>query len=1131
MPWTTAQQEAIEARGCNLLVSAAAGSGKTAVLTERIVSLVKEGTRIDDLLVVTFTKAAAAEMRARITSALHEAAAMGNEALAAQALRVERADITTLHGFCTKVCRDHFQAAGVDPTFRVADGAEASVLHSQALVAALTACYEEPTPAFEMAAVCFSHELLGELVTRLHRFLIARPDPWTWLEDAVAAHDVSEETLIQSGWMDVLMDQVGAFAAIAVEAFERQVAFSRQSGLYIDVSLEDLALAQSFQAACDQGYAAVAAFGKISFARKPTKKKDVDEADEAQFGALRSAAKDALKSATGLFDKTQPLDLRTEDEQDNRWVLEGIAQATRAFAKRFAALKAEKNLLDFSDLEHFALHALAVPGVSQALQAHFAFIFVDEYQDSSLLQEALLKHICRDDNLFMVGDVKQSIYRFRLADSSLFLRKLTEYQLGEGAVNRRISLNANFRSHSVLLDGINEVFDRVFNGGSMELTYPRDARLLPGTLQEWTGAPIELHLLTDADTLLDAADEAEDAATLEDLSPAAKEAIRQEAEVIADRILALRNAPEGGYRLRDMAILMRTVRGKAAQVIEVLRARGISAWSDLGENTLTRGEVQAVLSLLQTIDNLHQDVPLLAALRGPAMRLSDDSLAAIRVAFPEGTFADALLAYAGRDDALALALRGFVERIRGWALDAQVMPLDRLIRQVLDETGHYAAVGALPEGEIRQANLRALSEYAGSYQRTQGGSLGGFLRYLERVQSGEGIAAQELGEHDDVVRVLSIHKSKGLQYPVVFVAGLGRRFSQQDAKLPIQLHSTLGAGLVHIDPALRTRRPTLSQNAILEKQRQEDLAEEARILYVAMTRAEKRLILVGSSGRQMEERWLSTSIPPERARTMLDWIAPAAFASGGWSVLAHTDRREAASAVSDVSVRQVAELVRGTAPPGGGAVHAALQWTPARVEDRPLKQSVSSVVRAEAKAGEREDSPAELDALPKRPLFMEEKGLTATERGDAVHIFFRSVPLDEVDAQSAIRYMVDRDLLSREQAHALPISKLTSALHSDLWTRMRSSPELHREWPFNLRVEQAGNRTLLQGIIDCCFLEDGEWILVDYKTDHVAGDPSPILDRYRPQLALYAQALQAITHIPVKEQLLYLLDKNIAYGL
>jgi ATP-dependent helicase/nuclease subunit A len=766
--------------------------------------------------------------------------------------------------------------------------------------------------------------------------------------------------------------------------------------------------------------------------------------------------------------------------------------------------------------------------VATAARAQYRHVFIDEYQDSSLIQEEILSRVVKG-NLFMVGDVKQSIYRFRLAEPGLFLKKLSAFSPSPGSPQRRIALNANYRAHKLLLDAINAVFDRVFCGGAMEMPYPPDARLAYGTAPDWPGAPAELHLLPRPEQPEPDEEEPDDP----DDEPTEQErsALTREAEAIAARIRLLigqRDGEHPPYALSDMAILMRAVRGRAGQVVDVLRAHGIPAWSDLGEDTLQTLEVRAMLTLLQVVDNRRQDLPLLAALRGPALGIGSSDLAQIRQATPGGSFAEAALAFAEGESALARAVRGFFEKVARWSLDARVLPLDRLLRALYDETGYYAWVGALPDGAARQARLRALSEHAGQFQRLQMGGLGAFLRYLERIRASGGLAARELTAQDHVVRIMTIHKSKGLQFPVVFLMGAGDALRiHERSSTRVKMHQELGAAFPSIDPDLRTEWPTLAQDAIAIRRSQQALAEEARVLYVALTRAERRLIVVGTDKKDALPRWQEGALTPTmaaRANSFLDWLAPCALQSPAWRVIEGGLRGEAPlnlpnAAANLTHILQNLQPVKRTT----SNTHA-LEWRPPNSPDQPLKQSVSALVKAEQKQGEEPALP-QVSALPHRPGFMEQRGMTATERGDAIHAFLRAVPLSKTDLPAFAETLRARGLLTAQQVRALPFTKLAACLQSPTFARMRAAKTIHREWPFTLRIPAGEGWSLLQGVIDCCFLEDGAWVVVDYKSDR-ADDLPALIARYAPQIRLYAEALEKLTGLPVREMQLLLTDRG-----
>lgn len=1101
---TPSQQAAIDARGSNLLVSAAAGSGKTAVLAERIIALIREGAKVDDLLIVTFTRAAAAEMRERIMKALRKGGEAGDAWLAQQSLRVERADISTLHGFCGKICKEHFQAAGIDPMVRVADTAEMGMLRAKAMETALLSCFEEPTSAFAYVAECFSQNALEQSIQTLYTFLMARPDPWSWMDTAMEAYEQSPEALAESCWMECIVNSIAMQADTAHSAYGTLVEFAHETGLYVQYAENEREACKAFADTAFAGYDALMQMDIIAFGRKPRKPKDVDEAQEEHFGALRDKAKKIHKRALDEIDSLRDLLGMAEAMNDSGVAIMGIYQAVQKYHEVLQGEKAERNVLDFSDLEHCALAALQDDAIAQAVREKYAHVFIDEYQDSSLLQEAILQRVVSKDNLFMVGDVKQSIYRFRLAEPTLFLRKMNAFSADAAAIDRKIFLSANFRSRESVLAGINRVFESVFVGGAMELMYDADARLYPGGNMEPGGSKPELHIIAGEK-------EEEDE----------RAAIAVEAELIAERIIDLRSDPDDPIALRDMVVLLRTVTGKAAAVVDALRAHGISAWSDMEEDALDRIEMQEMVSLLSVVDNMRQDIPLIAALRGPALGLSESDLVAIRVAHPQHAFVDAVTDYALEDNALGHALREFMERLHAWRLEVATLPLDVFIRKIYADTGYYAQIGASPDGALRQSALRMLAEHAGAFQRLQPeGNLAGFLLYLSRVKSRDGLVAMNLGEREDVVRVMSIHKSKGLQFRAVFMAGLGARFRSHEGLHDLQLHSEMGVGLIAVNPMLRTKQKTLAQRAIMEKKRQETLAEEARILYVGMTRAIDRLILIATA-KEIEH------VPPGSARCMLDWIAP--NAQDGAFELYTQDRSalqlsEKLDISMDAVVSSIEEYPADAILP---MVSRALSYLPPALVDAPLKQSVSQRVRIAPKEGEAESVRPVMDDLPRRPFFMEERGLTASERGDAVHAFLRCVKLDESNAKRAAKRMVDSGILSNEQAIALPLDRLQALLDSALFQRMRQSPKVQREWPFNLRETVDNTSTLLQGVIDCCFMEDDQWVLVDYKTDRNKNQ-AELIAKYEPQLSMYAEALVRISGIRVSQKILYLVTQGLA---
>ena len=1175
--WTQEQQQAIEDRGHSLIVCAAAGSGKTAVLVERIVRLVREGCPIDSMLVVTFTNAAAGEMRLRIGEALRAAARQEPE-LAAQVTALSRADISTLHRFCGNLLREHFHALGLDPAFRIADEQECGVLARQAMEDALYACYEAGGADFMAADACYTQEELADLAARIHGFMMTRPDPWAWLERATAACDTDADALAGSEAVSLMLRDAGEqLCALRADA-EATLALCRGEGgpaHYAAAVQEDVVLLSDLAQAARRGYAALSdALPQASFAALGRKKKgDVFDEDVAErVKARRESLKKAVKALGTQFSLS--LEDAVADLRLTQAPLRGLSTLIRTYDALYGAAKRQRGVLDFSDLEHLALRALAMDEVRQALRAKYRYVFVDEYQDSSAIQEAILGSFAREDGWFCVGDVKQSIYRFRQAEPALFLDKAARWDREDTPLCRRIDLQRNFRSRANVLEAVNAVFERIMREDVTEIGYDARERLIPGLPVREDDPPVELHILyrpqedsgaaeeEDPEDGIDA-DEPEDGEEDAD-SERELAAIEREALVACARIRALVGTPfydaktgaERPLRYRDMAILMRVSRGSAPLAADILQQEGIPAFCDAGEGYFDIPEIRAVMALLTAIDNGAKDAALLASLRGPAANLSDDELADIRIHTPDTRvpYHEAVRRYREEmDDALAQKLRAFDARLARWRLCARHMGVDALIERIYAQTGFVAQAGALPGGAARQANLYLLVSRARAYMQAQSGSLGGFLRYAERLRAGgDSMSASAIGESEDVVRIMTTHKSKGLEFPVVFVLGMGRRMSAQSLRARALLDGTLGIGLPCIDTDLHSERDTLLRRAMRLKAQGEQLAEEVRILYVAMTRARERLILIGSAGTpEPPERWgrMDSAAALRGMRSGLDMVAPVLAACGAaltireeavqagasrWRVFAHIENADAGMARrSDARVARLLAQLRAAEP---GEMADILRFTPGAGTPTVRKTSVSAVLRDEKRAADDEIHQHDVEIM-RLPRFMQEKTMTGAQIGTAFHRAVCMIDLSALRGVPSLERAVGGELarlralgvLTAQEAQAVTAPMLTRLFASPVGVRMLESPRVEREWAFTFRRTAAdGAVQLIQGIVDCCFMENGKWVLVDYKTDR---DARGAIERHRGQLELYAQALAGITGIPVQDRVLYLVRLGVGYNL
>lgn len=1105
MKLTDEQRAAVAARGENLLLSAAAGSGKTATMVERILALAAEGADIDRMLVVTFTRAAAADMRQKLTRALGERAAAGDDGCRAQLIRLERAPITTLHAFCADFLRENFEAADVDPAFSILDEDDARLMLDAALDEALESGYQRGGPALENLDYGRGPGGVRAAADALLRFLDSRPDPEEWLEGALRgdgdawAREIADAARRAVGEARIALKQTRALplpphyeSAIAadieaLEAMADEHGYHRLRGLLLDF--------------------------KLTTPRGRNADYDQDAISDAR--QLRDAAKKALADASIL---ALPLDVALKDALDTLAGARALAEIALDAGRIFDEMKRERGALSYADLEKRTLSALADDSVAEAARGRYAYVFVDEYQDTSDVQEAIVRRVARPGRLFMVGDVKQSIYRFRQAEPRLFLEKYAAYAQGTGG--RLLPLTRNFRSKKAVLDFVNAVFERLLTGGDSEIEYDALARLRPGDERAHPGAPVEIHILegTGAD----------------ELSTAEREGL-----MIAREIKRMM-AEDESLRFRDFAILTRQRAAAFSALTPMLVAEGIPAYADGGGGYFDSLEVRLTLSLLRLIDNFRRDEDLIAALRAPLCALTLEELAQIRLARREGAYADAVRACAAGEGPLPEKLRAFIETLDSWRLRAGAMSLGDLVRLVADESGIYAYAGALPGGTQRQANLDLFVVRAENYDRDVSGSLSRFLTYAEGMRArGAGDAAPALGENEDVVRLMTIHHSKGLEFRVVFGARLSTKVRTERAEDSLLCHPLLGLGLMRFDPVLRSRRNTLSRAAIAERFAREGLSEELRVLYVLMTRAKERLILTGAVRNldRARARWRAAAEMPMLAGSMLDMTMSALGEREMAPLFVHpaADFRPPLPAQSQANIAVDPEAY----DPARAKAYAWV-YPHKDAESMPLKLTASGLLRGI-------DGPRNLEPLAERPLFLQKGGMTAAERGTACH---RAMQLLDLGAlaqitgralSEAIRKQLDafsnNHLMTDEQYDAVSPRMLARFLESETGLRLRAARDVRRELSFNLMMPAAEALThgesggakgdvLVQGTIDLCFLEDEKWVLIDYKTSRT-DDLDGVRARYALQLGLYQKALERITGIPVKEKILALIAQGV----
>ena len=1238
--WTKEQQEVIRLRDRNILVSAAAGSGKTAVLVERILNKITDNTHpadIDRLLIMTFTRAAAGEMKERISAVIEKALGEDpdNEHLQRQTTLLHTAQITTIDGFCAYIIRNYFHLIGLDPGYRTADEGELKLLRGDVVKALLEEHYAQKDEKFQKFVECFatgkSDENLGDLIQKLYEMAMSNPFPEKWLQKCLGDYRIeSLEELRETEWMKMLWDAVGdelQEAELLIREARNVCAEADGPYLYEDTLNSDLILVRDLQELAEKRdyNGTVKVLVKPAFARLSTKKAlDVEEQKKQRVKELRDEEKGILKELGQRYFQSSEEEI-LEMIRYVREPIEMLIELTIQFMEQFGMAKREKNILDFTDMEHFALQILMTKEgeeihMSQAareLSAKYDEVLVDEYQDSNFVQELLTTAVSgwinQKKNIFMVGDVKQSIYRFRLARPELFMEKYKSYSTEE-AKEQRIDLHKNFRSRAQVLESVNFIFRQIMGEDLGGVAYDKDAALYPGASfpegesEEFVKTEVLL-IEKDGKELADVQESADAGAQGSQMELENQNAQELEALAIAQRIQEIVGKEQivdketREYRpveYGDIVILLRTAYGWAETFREVLASQGIPVYCTSRTGYFSALEIVTVLNYLKVCDNPLQDIPLMGVLRSPIVGCTSQELAELRIHYPKGLLYESLTAYVGESsktdfltekDFLKLKLSNFLQLLEKVRNMAAYTPVHELILYVLKETGYGNYARALPGGEQRFANLTMLVEKAMDYEKTSYRGLFNFVRYIEQLQAYE-VDYGEVnltGAGNTAVEIMTIHKSKGLEFPVVFVAGMGKQFNFQDMNAGLLLHPELGIGADAVIPEKRVIASSLNKQIIRRQLLKESLGEELRVLYVAMTRAKEKLILTGTVGK-LEKQMVSLSRFLDEEEELLP-LGTRMKAKNYWAfVLPALVRHRAMSEllgeygilmkkqkgiyddVSDfvikkVTVRQMTE--KAVILQAGNQMQEEYlkNWDADQVydkevreeiekrfsfvypykylEDIPVKVSVSDLKKRswhdESELEENISVSAEEQVEEQEapvPAFIAEKQeeYKGAARGTAYHRLMECLDYAEVESEEQLEVQLKRLLesqkMTEQEAECIRIRDIKKFVDSELGQRMKKAvvkKQLYREQPFVIRRSASllddswkDETILVQGIIDAYFTEDGEIVLVDYKTDRVRkGQEQKLVDLYHVQLEDYAQALERMTGMKVKEKIIY----------
>ena len=1278
--WTPEQESAIIAPkdssldNQTLLVAAAAGSGKTAVLVERIITRLKDMDNplsVQELMVVTFTKAAAQEMSARIGLAL--AKAMESTDDAAMQERLERqlnllpsAHISTLHSFCQWVIRSYFYKLDINPTARIGNEAEMALLQQEVLADLLTKSYEEGLYNIYELADFFSDDKsdagLTAKIMSLYNYAMSLANPDGWLRKALEPYKEAmtvnpSETL----WGQYMWDQHVAVIDRIRERLERMeqilldpVGPHKWQNIY-DNQLAALSMLSNAQTWDDMGEACkhTDTFIKDRFNKLG---EEVDPSLQAEFKSLGSQNKDDLKAMqAAVF--TVPEATLQEQFKAQYPIIEGLVELTIAFHQAYRDMKQEQGIMDFSDLEHLCLALLVEPGteddpqpsdVAKELQDTFKEIMVDEYQDTNGVQETIINLISRVDNRFYVGDVKQAIYSFRMADSSLFMEKYNTYG-DTDAVERRIDLAKNFRSHENILAATNFLFYQIMTEEAAELNYTEAESLIPGRIvedapEDWVGGDVELQLLDVSKDTLSASESDEDEGDDPENNERELDFIIQKIKEIHAAKKKVQN-PDGTFRQiewRDFAILRRSLAGWGTRAVEAMRQAGIPAVVNERDGYFEAQEIQLLLALLSIIDNPEQDLPMAAVLHSGLVGLDANELGALRLS-GEGSLWSLMPAYA--EEVQDERLLAFIDHMERWRTLSRRHGVTDLLWDIYESQDYVNYVGAMPNGLVRRANVLALYDRAKGYEASGFRGLFRFLRFVESLRDSnqDMPLANVVSEADNVVRLMTIHKSKGLEFPVVFLSGVQKGFNMMDLRSELLIDKNAGLGLKGYFPDIRVSFPTMPWFYVKDVKEAALKAEEERILYVALTRARDKLIMTGhfkgfknakgklstlgeliKNAASVEGQQLPTDIITQ-ANTYLEWLimgftrhldggnplrvaieyeGPTYFdlpdkkcrikvevhdgsLYGDLDYKADIDettinkvrelqavnsvglppeiedrfnytypysdatRRTAKISVSELKRRfQERELEAGTIDTLNEPIVTVDTGAKRAVSDAILGQAIKldpkSSVNVEAKninaaslpITEASDVTVSSDELAnsvfgRKPqaLQSEEDVLTGAQWGTLMHEAMQWLPLAQYTQASLTKELdglVTKGTFTEEERNLLSDTSLYKFFSSDLGKRLINAKRIEREMPFSMLFEgkrvydtlEDGENLFLQGIIDTAFEEDGEWVLVDYKTDRVKSGED-LIKRYKIQMDLYKEALQRLTGMPVKACYIY----------
>lgn len=1188
--WTKEQLQAITENNSNILVAAAAGSGKTAVLVERIINkIIKEKIDIDRLLVVTFTNAAASEMRERVLEAIYKKLDENpeDENLQRQITLLNKANICTIDSFCLDIVKNNFyQLEGISPNFRIAETTEIEILKQEILEEIFEEKYEKQEEDFSILINTYTSYRddtpLKELILKIYTYIQSNPFPEKWLNEKIEMFNIKEleKDFSQNVWGQILLKEIEEELIDDISVLreiQKKLEKDAELGMYVSTINDDIDKLEILMSNLDNWDKAYQIYMNFVFSTWPRQKIESEIKDKAKM--IRDDIKKKIKSKLDKILISNSKEAN-QDISDMYKILVKLQNLILEFGNEFKKRKRTKNIVDFNDIEHLALNILLkndgeqiqITEVAEKYRDKFVEIAIDEYQDSNMVQEYILTSISKGNNIFMVGDVKQSIYKFRQAMPELFLSKYKSYKLKENKQEKddlKIQLFKNFRSRDNILKFTNLIFQDIMSEKLGEIEYTNEEYLNLGANYEEQNQDLSIEI--------DVVDLKEEEDIIEEQIDVDEESIDDEQERIEDiqieaKLVAnkIKQLIESKFQIfdkkinkfrdityKDIVILLRSTKLNAPIFEEEITNLDMPVFSESSQEYLDSTEIQTMMSLLKIIDNPMQDIPLVTVLRSHIGNFTDDDLVEIRLSDKYDNFYIAMKkALVNVSEELKIKIERFLENLSKWRKEKEYLALDEFIWKLYSDTHYYTYVGLMQNGDLRQANLKMLFERAKQYEKASFKGLYNFINFIEKLHlsSGDLGTAKLIGENDDVIRIMSIHKSKGLEFPVVFLCATGKQFNLMDLNQNILLHQDLGIGVKYIDYMKQVQYDTLTKEAIRNKIFTETLSEEMRILYVALTRAKEKLFITGIKKdykKEIEKMQENVSrykkiddkinyILIKKYKKYLDWI-----------LLVYLYEKDNSKDLVKLQVLNKNELLKTFIKTDENEIDIKKELESVQIKNSNIEQiskileyqyqyklsTIMPTMTSVTNIKQIENKEVENIMTFNKPQFIkndEDQILTGAQKGTLVHLCLQrldeKIEYDIDKIRKLLNTLVEKNIITQFEAKNINLYKLLNFTKSKIWNELKSAKKIYREKPFFINIpakeiykEETEEEILIQGIIDLCFInKQDELVLVDYKTDYVQkGMEKELIDKYINQLNLYKRALEESMNKKVDKTFIY----------